>query len=144
MFVAFHGHYTNIGGFDMAFDVEKLKYNQDGLIPAIVQDAKTNEVLMLAYMNSEAVRRTLETRETWFWSRSRQKFWHKGESSGNVQKVTEITFDCDRDTLLVKVEQKGAACHEGYYSCFHYRIEADGAVEVIGEQLFDPEKVYGK
>lgn len=128
----------------MQIKPEELKYNQDGLIPAIVQDYNTREVLMLAYMNSAAVAKTLASGETWFWSRSRRKFWHKGESSGNVQKVKEIYFDCDRDTLLVLVEQKGAACHEGYYSCFHYRVSASGDVTIKGEPLFDPEKVYGK
>ncbi|WP_347491338.1 phosphoribosyl-AMP cyclohydrolase [Desulfoscipio sp. XC116] len=123
---------------------EELKYNSDGLIPAIVQDVQTKEVLMMAYMNSESVARTLSSGETWFWSRSRQKFWHKGESSGNVQKIKEMYFDCDRDTLLLLVEQKGAACHEGYYSCFHYALSEDGTVTVKGEPLFDPEKVYGK
>ena len=128
----------------MSFDVNCLKYDRDGLIPAIVQDNATGGVLMMAYMNSEAVKRTLETGDTWFWSRSRQKFWHKGESSGNVQRVVEITYDCDRDTLLLKVEQKGAACHEGYFTCFHNRICKSGNVEIIGERFFDPEEVYGK
>jgi phosphoribosyl-ATP pyrophosphohydrolase/phosphoribosyl-AMP cyclohydrolase len=130
--------------FFLSFDVNSLKYDRDGLIPAIVQDSATGEVLMMAYMNPESVQRTLETGETWFWSRSRQKYWHKGESSGNVQRVTEITYDCDRDTLLLKVEQKGAACHEGYFTCFHNRICKSGAVEIIGERFFDPEEVYGK
>ena len=125
-------------------DITKLKYDQSGLIPAIVQDYATKEVLMVAYMNQEAVEKTLSTMETWFWSRSRQKFWHKGESSGNVQKVREIYYDCDKDTLLVLVDQKGAACHEGYYSCFHYRINQDRTVETVGEQQFDPDEVYGK
>jgi phosphoribosyl-AMP cyclohydrolase len=128
----------------LSFDVSSLKYDQAGLIPAIVQDAATGVVLMLAYMNREAVAKTLATGETWFWSRSRQEFWHKGETSGNVQKVQEILYDCDRDTLLVKVEQNGAACHEGYFTCFHYRIEQDGNVTVVGEKMFDPDKVYGK
>jgi phosphoribosyl-AMP cyclohydrolase len=128
----------------LSFDVSSLKYDQAGLIPAIVQDAATGVVLMMAYMNSEAVAKTLATNETWFWSRSRQEFWHKGETSGNVQKVREILYDCDRDTLLVKVEQKGAACHEGYYTCFHYRMEQDGNVTVVGEKMFDPDQVYGK
>ncbi len=128
----------------MTFDVNKLKYNDDGLIPAIVQDAETGSVLMLAYMNSEAVKKTLESRETWFWSRSRQKFWHKGETSGNTQKVKEIYYDCDRDTLLLKVKQQGAACHEGYFSCFHNGIEANGQVVIVGQRFFDPEEVYGK
>lgn len=128
----------------MIFEAKDLKYDANGLIPAIVQDSESGTVLMLAYMNEESVKRTLETKETWFWSRSRQKFWHKGESSGNIQKVTEITYDCDKDTLLVKVIQKGAACHEGYYTCFHNKIDADGSVKVIGERMFDPDKIYGK
>ncbi|MDD4237336.1 MAG: phosphoribosyl-AMP cyclohydrolase [Desulfotomaculaceae bacterium] len=128
----------------MSFDVSNLKYDQAGLIPAIVQDTATGVVLMMAYMNSEAVAKTLATGETWFWSRSRQEFWHKGETSGNVQRVQEILYDCDQDTLLVKVEQKGAACHEGYLTCFHYRVEQDGNVTVVGEKMFDPDQVYGK
>jgi len=124
--------------------VDGLKYDAAGLIPAIVQDARTGAVLMVAYMNREAVRRTLDSGETWFWSRSRRQFWHKGETSGNVQKVREVYYDCDRDTLLVKVEQKGAACHEGYFSCFHYRVYPGDGVTVVGERQFDPEKVYGK
>jgi len=122
---------------------EDLKYNSDGLIPAIVQDVATKDVLMLAYMNSESVGRTMASGETWFWSRSRQEFWHKGESSGNVQRVKEMYFDCDSDTLLLLVEQKGAACHEGYYSCFHYELAGDGTVTIKGEPMFDPEEVYG-
>ena len=123
---------------------EELKYDASGLIPAIVQDVATKEVLMMAYMNKEAVAKTLATGETWFWSRSRQKFWHKGETSGNVQKVVEVYFDCDRDTLLLLVEQKDAACHEGYFTCFHYALAPDGTVTIKGKQLFDPEKVYGR
>lgn len=130
--------------YRLTFDVGKLKYNEDGLIPAIVQDSESGEVLMLAYMNREAVEKTLASGETWFWSRSRQKFWHKGETSGNTQKIKELYYDCDRDTLLIKVEQKGAACHEGYYSCFHYRIAGDGNVQVVGDRYFDPEEVYGQ
>ncbi len=127
----------------MAFDAGSLKYSAEGIIPVVVQDAGTLEVLMVAYMNKEAVEKTLLSGETWFWSRSRKKFWHKGETSGHVQKVVDVFFDCDRDTLLVKVEQAGAACHEGYYSCFHYRLTESGEVEVVGEKVFDPEKVYG-
>ncbi len=100
-------------------DIGELKFNEDGLIPAIVQDFKTGEVLMLAYMNQESLRRTLESGETWFWSRSRQELWHKGKTSGNVQKVKEIRYDCDEDTLLVLVEQIGVACHTGKRSCFY-------------------------
>jgi len=128
----------------MNYDLTSLKYNEAGLIPAIVQDAASGTVLMMAYMNREALEKTLATGETWFWSRSRKAFWHKGETSGNVQRVTEVLFDCDRDTLLVKVEQDGAACHEGYYSCFHYRPEPDGGITVVGEKQFDPDQVYGK
>jgi len=127
----------------LPFDIDSLKFNEQGLIPVIVQDVDTGSVLMLAYMNREALEKTLESRETWFWSRSRQKFWHKGETSGNTQKVKEIYYDCDRDTLLVKVTQRGAACHEGYFSCFHNSIESDGQVVTVGEKYFDPEKVYG-
>lgn len=127
----------------MAFDLDCLKYNEAGLIPAIVQDAASGVVLMMAYMNREALEKTLATGETWFWSRSRKAFWHKGGTSGNVQRVKEVLYDCDRDTLLVRVEQRGAACHEGYYSCFHYRLEQDGSVTVVGERQFDPDQVYG-
>jgi len=122
---------------------EDLKYNGDGLIPVIVQDIATKDVLMLAYMNSESVGRTMNSGETWFWSRSRQEFWHKGESSGNVQRVKEMYFDCDSDTLLLLVEQKGAACHEGYYTCFHNAFDGEGKVTIKGEPMFDPEEVYG-
>lgn len=108
--------------------VEQLKFNSDGLIPAIVQETATGEVLMLAYQNREAILKTLETGETWFYSRSRQELWHKGATSGNYQKVTEIYYDCDADTILLKVEQTGGACHEGYHSCFHHRVTAEGTV----------------
>ncbi len=102
----------------MKVDVSHLKFDDRGLIPAIVQDYKTDQVLMLAYMNGESLALTVETGYTWFWSRSRKKLWNKGESSGHTQKVMSITYDCDGDTLLVKVIQKGAACHTGNYSCF--------------------------
>jgi phosphoribosyl-AMP cyclohydrolase / phosphoribosyl-ATP pyrophosphohydrolase len=102
----------------MKLDVSKLKFDDRGLIPAIVQDVKTDKVLMLAYMNGESLARTIETGYTWFWSRSRQELWNKGATSGHTQKVYSIAYDCDGDTLLVKVEQKGAACHTGHYSCF--------------------------
>lgn len=122
--------------------MDQLKFDAQGLIPAVVQDAVSGEVLMVAYMNQTSLEKTLETRETWFWSRSRRKFWHKGESSGHVQRVLDVYCDCDADTLLIKVEQTGAACHEGYVGCFHYR-ENDGGVETVGERVFDPEAVYG-
>lgn len=100
-----------------------LKYDDMGLIPAVVQDWKTGEVLMVAFMNAESLKKTVETGLTWFWSRSRQKYWQKGETSGNIQKVKDILFDCDQDTLLVKVEQKGPACHTGERSCFFRSFE---------------------
>jgi len=97
---------------------EDLKYDEKGLIPAVIQDWQTGDVLMVAYMNAASVKKTVETGFTWFWSRSRQKFWKKGETSGNVQKVKDILYDCDQDTLLIKVEQSGPACHTGEKSCF--------------------------
>jgi phosphoribosyl-AMP cyclohydrolase / phosphoribosyl-ATP pyrophosphohydrolase len=98
--------------------LEKAKFSADGLIPAVVQDARTREVLTVAYMNQEALRLTLEERETYFWSRSRQALWHKGETSGNSQKVLKVSLDCDNDAVLVEVEPAGPACHTGSYSCF--------------------------
>jgi len=113
-----------------------------GLVPAIVQDFETNEVLMMAYVNSEAWQKTLETGKATYWSRSRNRLWVKGETSGNVQIVKEILIDCDSDTLLFKVEQKGgAACHTGYQSCFYRRISG-GEEEIIGKKIFDPGDVY--
>ncbi len=103
-----------------------LKFDTDGLVPAVVQDAANGQVLMLAYMNREAVERTISSGRVTFWSRSRQKYWVKGETSGNIQVVKELFVDCDQDCLLVKVEQTGAACHEGYRSCFYRRVAADG------------------
>lgn len=103
--------------------IEDIKFDKEGLIPAIIQDHKDNTVLMLAYMNKEAVEKTLATGETWFYSRSRQKMWHKGETSGHFQKVKEIFLDCDQDTILVKVEQIGVACHTGARSCFFNKLE---------------------
>ncbi|MGI6649113.1 MAG: phosphoribosyl-AMP cyclohydrolase [Bacillota bacterium] len=124
--------------------LKELKFGADGLIPAIVQDNKTGQVLMIAYMNREAVARTWETGETWFYSRSRQELWHKGETSGHFQRVRGISFDCDQDALLVKVEQTGAACHTGYQSCFYREITPSGEVQTIGERVFNPEEVYGE
>jgi phosphoribosyl-ATP pyrophosphohydrolase/phosphoribosyl-AMP cyclohydrolase len=98
--------------------LEKAKFSADGLIPAVVQDARTREVLIVAYMNQKTLRLTLEERETYFWSRSRQALWHKGETSGNSQKVLRVSLDCDNDTVLVEVEPAGPACHTGSYSCF--------------------------
>ena len=115
-----------------------------GLIPAIAQDWKTGEVLMLAYINEESWKETLSTGHGVYWSRSRSKLWHKGEESGNVQIVKEILVDCDADTVIFKVEQVGgAACHEGYHTCFFRRVAGD-ELEVVGERVFDPKKVYKK
>jgi len=104
-------------------EIDELKFDEKGLIPTIVQDFKNGQVLMLAYMNKESLQKTLETRETWFWSRSRQKLWHKGANSGNRQMVQEIRYDCDNDTLLVLVKQIGVACHTGHRSCFYRTIQ---------------------
>lgn len=98
--------------------LEDLKFDERGLIPAIIQDVDTKEVLMLAYMNDDSLKKTLSTGETWFWSRSRKELWHKGETSGHIQKVKSISYDCDGDTLLIQVEQVGVACHTGARSCF--------------------------
>ena len=103
----------------MAFDFSKIKFDAQGLVPAVVQDVQTNAVVMLAYMNKESLKLTLETGYTWFWSRSRQELWNKGATSGNLQKVVEMYYDCDGDALLVKAELSGPACHTGEYSCFH-------------------------
>ncbi len=116
----------------------------DGLLPAIVQDWQTGEVLMLGYINEESWRRSLETGHATYWSRSRQKFWVKGETSGNVQVIKDVYVDCDDDTVLFKVEQiGGAACHTGYCSCFFRRVTGDD-LEPVGERVFDPDAVYGK
>lgn len=118
---------------------EGLKFDANGLIPAVVQDEANGEVLMVGYMNLEAVERTLAGGRVTFWSRSRQKFWVKGETSGNTQCVKGLYVDCDQDCLLVKVEQVGAACHEGYRSCFFRRVSADGeSLELVAERLTSP------
>ena len=115
-----------------------------GLVPAVVQDAATGDVLMLAWMNREAFEETLRTGRACYFSRSRAKLWRKGEESGNVQEVREIFIDCDADTILLKVHQiGGAACHEGYASCFFRKVDGD-KIQVIGERVFDPAKVYKK
>ena len=115
----------------------------DGLVPVIVQDASTQEVLMMAYMNQEAWEQTLKTKKACFWSRSRKKLWLKGETSGHFQEVKEILLDCDGDTLLLKIDPKGkGTCHTGYGSCFHQRHEK-GEWKVFGERTFDPKEVYG-
>lgn len=123
--------------------LNQLKFDENGLISAIIQDAKTNEVLMFAFMNREAVEKTLAGPYVTFWSRSRKKLWVKGEESGHTQTVKEVLYDCDADALLIKVDQKVAACHEGYRSCFFRKIEGDGS-KVIAKQVFDPKAAYGK
>src|SRR5437868_15053883 len=124
--------------------IENLKFNSDGLIPAIVQEHATGRVLMMAWMNRASLERTLAEGKTVFWSRSRQKYWVKGETSGHVQVVKDLAFDCDGDTLLIQVEQTGAACHEGYKSCFFRSIEDCGDSFAVKEpQLVRPEQVYG-
>lgn len=122
----------------------ELDFNKgDGLIPAIAQDSVTGDVLMMAYINRESWELTLKTGIVHYWSRSRNKLWKKGESSGNVQEVKEIRVDCDNDTILIKVNQIGdAACHEGYRSCFFRVVKGDN-LQIDGERVFDPEEVYG-
>jgi phosphoribosyl-AMP cyclohydrolase len=112
----------------------------DGLIPVIVQDKKSGQVLMMAYANEEAIQLTLKTGYAHYYSRSRKKLWKKGEESGHFQKVGQVLTDCDEDCLLYLVEQKGAACHTGYVSCFYRTLSED----IVGTKIFDPEKVYGK
>jgi phosphoribosyl-ATP pyrophosphohydrolase/phosphoribosyl-AMP cyclohydrolase len=118
--------------------IDDVKFDERGLVPAVVQDARTRGVLMLAYMNAESLQRTLETGETWFWSRSRAQLWHKGETSGNTQRVADVLLDCDGDALVVKVEPAGPACHTGQTSCFHNVIQAGASqqnAEDLGEVL---------
>jgi phosphoribosyl-AMP cyclohydrolase len=124
--------------------MKALRFDSAGLIPAIAQDAATGEVLMVAWMNAESLARTIETGEAVYWSRSRRKLWHKGEESGNVQKVRRIRTDCDKDVLLLEIEQAGgAACHTGYRSCFSWVLKGDAWSE-DGVKVFDPEEKYGK
>ena len=121
-------------------------FSKSDLIPVIAQDVTTGDVLMLAYMNEEAYHETLQNRRVCYWSRSRQKLWRKGEESGNIQELKGIFYDCDADTLLVKVNQiGGAACHEGYRSCFFREIDpATGETSIVGSRVFDPKDVYKK
>jgi len=126
----------------MDAQLEGLKFDGSGLIPAIVQDHKSGEVLMMAWMNRQALARTLETGKTHFFSRSRNRLWLKGETSGHVQHVKSIRVDCDQDVLLIQVEQIGAACHEGYYSCFYREHEPNRDWKVVGKKVFDPKTVY--
>ncbi len=123
---------------------EHVRFGADGLIPAIVQDATSGDVLMLAYMNGEALRLTRETGRAHYWSRSRSKLWRKGETSGNEQIVMSITVNCEQNSLLLEVEQHGAVCHEGYATCFFRTLNEDGSLTVVRERVFDPAAVYGR
>ncbi|MGE5403806.1 MAG: bifunctional phosphoribosyl-AMP cyclohydrolase/phosphoribosyl-ATP diphosphatase HisIE [Candidatus Saccharibacteria bacterium] len=123
----------------MSFWIDELKFDENGLIPAIVQDVDSKQVLMMAYMNQEALEKTISTGMTCFYSRSRQELWQKGETSGNTQSVVEIRHDCDSDTLLVFVKAAGPACHTGHETCFYRNIEG----EELSEPKFDPDAVYG-
>jgi phosphoribosyl-AMP cyclohydrolase len=120
-----------------------VRWNDEGLIPAIVQDAENGDVLMMAWMDEPALMDTLATGQTHFFSRSRRSHWHKGATSGHTQEVESVWLDCDGDVLLIKARQKGGACHEGYRSCFFRRVGAGGALEVASEPVFDAGKVYG-
>ena len=123
--------------------INTLKYNEDGLIPAIAQQHDTHEVLMMAWMNKASIIESLETGRVCYWSRSRQAFWRKGESSGQVQMLKEFRVDCDSDTLLLLVDQTGPACHTGRRSCFYQLAEGDH-LKIDSEPLIDPKELYGK
>lgn len=123
--------------------LNNVKYDSNGLVTAVAQDHETGDILMIAYMNEATLRRTLETHVMTYWSRSRQEVWIKGQSSGNIQEVLETRIDCDGDALLFKVRQHGgAACHTGYRTCFHRRLDG-GRLVVEDERVFDPQQVYG-
>jgi len=121
----------------MKIPIEEIKFDERGLVPAIVQDADTRQVLTLAYMNAESLKRTIETNETWFWSRSRSSLWHKGETSGHTQRVMGILVDCDSDALTVLVTPNGPACHTGEQSCFHNELQEAGRHEEIADRVSD-------
>jgi phosphoribosyl-AMP cyclohydrolase len=127
---------------DLPF-LRSLKWSADGLIPAIVQDSESGAVLMMAWMDEPAVRKTLETGQTHFYSRSRQASWHKGGTSGHVQHVESIQVDCDADVLLIRARQVGGACHEGYRSCFWRRVDAEGRLVITEAPVFEAGSVYG-
>ncbi len=118
--------------------LDDIKFDDNGLIPAVAQDHENGEVLMLAYMNREALEKTIETGIAHYWSRSRQKLWKKGESSGHMQTVHEMLIDCDLDAVVMKIKQVGGACHMGYRTCFYRNMEG----EVVGEKIFEPDEVY--
>lgn len=120
-----------------------LKLNEDGLIPAIAQQHDSGEILMMAWMNKDAIEETLRTGQVCYWSRSRQSLWRKGESSGNEQKLVDFRLDCDGDTILLQVDQKGVACHTGRRNCFFYSASENG-VDIISDVEMSPEEMYGK
>jgi len=122
--------------------IDAMKYTEDGLIPAVCVDEKSGRVLTVAYMNRDSFADTVKTGKTHFWSRSREKYWMKGESSGHTQEVVDIYTDCDMDTLVIVVRQNVAACHNGYFSCFYRKLDETGAWKVVDEKVFDPDKVY--
>jgi len=122
----------------------EVKFSADGLIPAVIQDANNGHVLMVGFMNKDALEKTLEEGKVCFWSRSRGKFWLKGETSGNFLMVKEVLVNCYVDSLLIKAEPIGPTCHDGYESCYYRKIAEDGSLKVIAERLFDPKEVYGK
>ncbi len=119
-----------------------IKFDDKGLVPAIVQDIDTGEVLMMAWMNEAALQQTLEVKKATFYSRSRNKMWIKGESSGHVQEVVEALVDCDQDLVLLKCKSHGPCCHVGYNSCFYRKVDADGKLTIVAEKVFDPDEVY--
>ncbi|MCW9032697.1 MAG: phosphoribosyl-AMP cyclohydrolase [Alphaproteobacteria bacterium] len=121
----------------------ELTFNADGLIPAIAQQHDTGEILMMAWMNAESVAETLETKQVCYWSRSRSKLWRKGESSGQVQKLIDFRWDCDADTLLLQVDQKGVACHTGRRNCF-FKAARDGEIKEIADVEINPDELYSK
>ena len=127
---------------DLPF-LRSIKWTAEGLVPAIVQDSESGDVLMMAWMDEPAIRQTLATGQTHFYSRSRKSSWHKGGTSGHVQVVESIHVDCDADVLLIKARQVGGACHEGYRSCFWRRVDEGGGLEVVGSPVFEPDRVYG-
>jgi len=122
--------------------IKALKYDAGGLIPAVIVDVATKAVVMVAYMNETSLLATVQTGKTHFWSRSRQKYWMKGESSGHTQDVHALYTDCDMDTVVIEVTQHGAACHDGYFSCFYRRLNGAGQWDVVGQKVFDPKQVY--
>lgn len=122
---------------------DAIKWPADGLIPVVIQDDESNAVLMMAFMNAEALQKTRESGEVYFWSRSRQELWHKGGTSGHVQQVRNIAVNCDQNSLLIRVKQLGAVCHDGFITCYYRDLLPEGSLELNQERLFDPRDVYG-